>query len=113
MYTSFPEGVVNEVNCGGNVKAAAFLLVNECNVSHTKVKKFLSEATGGKLEISAGMINVLCEDFSEKSKKEKKDIMEKLMSAPVMNADFTNANVNGKNAQVLVLHQGRAMRLCI
>ncbi len=103
VHAPFPDGVVNEVNYGGTVKAAAFLLANECNVSHPKVKKFLSEATGGKLEISVGMINGLCEDLSEKSKAEKKAIIEKLTASPVMNADFTNANVNGKSAQVLVL----------
>lgn len=110
VHAPFPDGVVNEVNYGGTVKAAAFLLANECNVSHPKVRKFLSEITGGELEISVGMINGLCEDFSEKSKAEKKDIIGKLMTSPVMNADFTNANVNGKSAQVLVLasEQNRA-----
>ncbi len=103
VHAPFPEGVVNETNYGGSVKAAAFLLANECNVSHPKVKKFLSEATGGRLEISVGMINGLCEDFSEKTKAERDGIIKRLMASPTMNADFTNANVNGGSAQVLVL----------
>lgn len=80
-----------------------FLLSNECNVSHGKIRKLLSELTGGELEISDGMINSLCVDFSLKSKAEKKEIIKRLMTSPVMNADFTTANVNGKSAQVLVL----------
>lgn len=103
VHPPFPDGVVNDVNYGGTVKAAAFLLGNECNVSCHKVKKFLSEATGGELELSVGMINGLCEEFSEKTKTEKAAITEKLMTSPAMNADFTNANVNGKSMQVPVL----------
>lgn len=103
MHAPFPEGVVNEVNYGGSVKALAFLLGNECNVSHPKVKKFISEITGGELELSVGLINGLCEELSAKTEKERNDIIEKLMTSPAMNADFTNANVNGNSAQVLVL----------
>ena len=49
------------------------------------------------------MINGLCEEFSAKTEAEKKRIIEKLMVSPTMNADFTNSNVNGESAQVLVL----------
>ena len=103
IHAPFPEGVVNEVNYGGSVKALAFLLGNECNVSHPKVKKFISEITGGGLELSTGFINGLCEELSAKTETERNEIIGKLMTSPSMNADFTNANVNGNSAQVLVL----------
>lgn len=103
VHAPFPEGYVNEVNYDGTVKAFAFLLGNECNVSHAKIKKLISEMTDGEVEISVGMINGLCREFSEKTEPEKKEIIKELMCSPVMNVDFTNANVNGKSAQVLVL----------
>ena len=103
VHAPFPEGYVNEVNYDGTVKALAFLLGNECNVSHGKIRKLLSELTDGEVEISDGMINRLCEEFSAKAGLEKKEIIRRLMSSPVMNADFTNANINGGSAQVLVL----------
>lgn len=103
VHAPFPDGYVNDVNYDGTVKALAFLLGNECNVSHGKIRKLLSELTGGEVEISDGMINSLCEEFSSKTEPEKKEIIKRLLSSPVMNADFTNANVNGRNAQVLVL----------
>lgn len=103
VHAPFPDGYVNEVNYDGTVKAMAFLLGNECNVSHGKIRKLISELTDGEVTISDGMINSLCREFSEKTEEEKKEIIRKLMSSPVMNADFTNANVNGKSAQVLVL----------
>ena len=53
--------------------------------------------------MSDGMINGLCEEFSAKTGTEKKEIICRLMTSPVMNADFTNARVNGSGAQVLVL----------
>lgn len=103
VHAPFPEGYTNEVNYDGSIKALAFLLSNECNVSHGKIRKLLCELTGGKVEISDGMVNSLCKEFSQKAEPEKKEIIKRLMSAPVMNADFTNANVNGKSAQVLIL----------
>lgn len=103
VHAPFPKGYVNEVNYDGIIKAFAFLLSNECSVSHAKIKKLLSELTGGEVEISVGMINGLCEEFSCKTDTEKKDILTELMLSPVMNVDFTNASVNGKSAQVLVL----------
>lgn len=103
VHAPFPAGYVNEVNYDGTVKALAFLLGNECNVSHGKIRQLLSELTGGDIKISDGMINSLCKDFSLKSESERKAIINMLMSSPVMNADFTNADVNGQSAQVLVL----------
>jgi Transposase IS66 family len=102
VHAPFPEGYQDEVNYDGSVKAFAFLLGNECNVSHDKVRLFLSELTGAELEISKGMINGLCAEFSAKTEAEQKEIYNTLLSSPVMNIDFTNANVNGKSAQVLI-----------
>jgi len=102
VHASFPEGYQNEVNYDGTVKAFAFLLGNECNVSHDKVRLFLSELTGKELNISKGMINGLCREFSARTEPEQKEIYNTLMNSPVMNIDFTNANVNGKSAQVLI-----------
>jgi len=102
VHAPFPEGYVNEVNYGGTVKAPAFLPGNECGVSHGKIRRLLSELTNGEIEISDGMINGLCAEFSSKTEQEKDEIIQKLMTSPVMNVDFTNASVNGKSAQVLV-----------
>lgn len=103
VHAPFPEGFVNEVNYDGTVKALAFLLGNECCVSHGKTRRLISELTDGRIEISDGMINGLCAEFSAKTEHERKEILKKLFSSPVMNADFTNASVNGKGMQVLVL----------
>ena len=102
VHAEFPEGFIDEVNYAGSVKAFAFLLANECNVSHDKVQKFLEEITDGELVVSKGMINGLCGEFSTKTVKEQKEAYTVLMGSPVMNTDFTNANVNGKSAQVLI-----------
>jgi hypothetical protein len=48
VYAPSPEGYNDEVNYDGTVKAFAFLLGNECNVSHDKVRLFLSELTGNE-----------------------------------------------------------------
>lgn len=103
VHAPFPAGYVNEVNYDGTVKALAFLLSNECCVSHVKIRKLISELTCGRVEISEGMVNGLCRDFSARTEEEKRGIIRELMTSPVMNVDFTNASVGGESRQVLVL----------
>ena len=100
VHADFPAGIVNDVNYDGSVKGFAFLLNSHCNVSIDKVRDFISDLTGGALEISKGMINGLTQEFSQKSSAEQKKIFSDLVGAPVLNEDFTTAKVNGKNVQV-------------
>ena len=102
VHASFPEGLVNEVTYGGSVKAFAFLLNNRCNVSIEKTSDFIAELTGGELKLSAGMINGLSEEFSEKAEPEQKKAFADMLLTPAIYTDFTTANVNGKNVAVLV-----------
>ena len=102
VHAAFPEGVVNDVNYGGSVKAFALLLNNYCNVGIDKTKDFLVELTDGKLELSKGMISGLSKKFSLKTEKERKEIWNDLLLSPVVNADFTAGRVNGKTKQIIV-----------
>jgi len=108
VHAEFPDGIVNDVNYGGSVKAFAFLLNNHCNVSIDKTRTFLSDLTGGVLEISNGMINGLSKEFSQKTENEQKKAFSKLLCAPVMGTDYTSVRVNGKLAQVLICASGNA-----
>jgi len=102
VHAKFPEGVLDEVNYDGTVKAAAYLLNNECNVSIDNVRRFFREITGGELCLSKGMINKLAKQFSVKSEKERTEILANIMTSPTMHLDFTSARVNGKGKNVLV-----------
>lgn len=102
VHADFPVGVDNDVNYDSSIKAFAFLLNNHCNVSIDKVRQFLSDLTGGALEISKGMINGLSREFAEKSVAEQKKVFSDLVGAPVLNEDFTTARVNGKNVNVFI-----------
>ena len=62
VHAAFPDGVVDEVNYDGSIRAFLFLLNNDCCVSIDKSRKFLSDLTGGKLNISKGMISKLSRD---------------------------------------------------
>lgn len=101
-HAEFPEGVSDDVNYDGSVKAFLFLLNNECCVSIDKSRRFLSDLTGGKLEISKGMINKLSRSFSEKTTQERKEIFSNLLLSPVIHTDNTNAKLNGKSHFVFV-----------
>jgi hypothetical protein len=102
VHAEFPGGLVLDVTYGGNIKAFAFLLNNYCNVSIDKVSDFLSELTGGELRVSKGMINGLSKEFSRKTEAGQKKIFADMLLSPVMNIDFTTANVNGKKVAVAV-----------
>ena len=102
VHADFPDGVVNDVNYGGSVKSFAFLLNNRYGVAIDKVREFLSDMTDGELQISKGMINGLSKEFSTKTEAEQKKAFADLLISPVMNADFTNARVNGKNVQIAI-----------
>ena len=103
VHAAFPNGYVSTVNYDSTVKAFAFLLTNECNVSGAKIKRFISELTGEGINISEATINGLSEEFSSKTEDEKKDILTKIMGSPVDNVDFTNANVDGSAKHVLII----------
>ena len=103
LHAPFPGGAKDEVTYDGSVKALAFMLTNEGCMSAGKAKAFLFEASEKELDISTGMIGALAREFSLKSGPERRAAVESLMSAPVMHADFTCANVNGGGGQVLVL----------
>lgn len=103
VHADFPDGYDTDISYDSSVKAFAFLLANEGNVSADKIHSTLYEASGGKLNISSATINGLSKEFSEKSEEERAEIMRDLMESPVMNVDFTNANVNGTAKQVLIM----------
>lgn len=101
-HAAFPEGVIDDVNYNGSIKAFLFLLNNDCCTSIDKSRKFLSDLTGGKLNISKGMINKLGKEFASKTKTEQGKIFADIVQSPVMHVDCTNAKVNGKSSYVFV-----------
>lgn len=114
VHAAFPEGLRDEVNYDGSVKAAAYLLNNDCYVSIDKTRTFLKEISDGKIDLSNGMISNLARQFSEKTQEERDQIFLELLTSPSMHADFTFGRMNGKQASVilcatpgLVLYQGR------
>ena len=102
VHAPFPEGVVNDVNYGGSIKAFAYLLNNYCNVSIDNVSDFLADLTGGDLRMSQGMINNLAKEFSKKTAEEQRERFNKIQRSPTMGVDFSETNINGKKSYVLV-----------
>lgn len=108
LHAPLPSGAKDEVTYDGSVKALALMLTTECCASAGKARRFLREASGGALDLSDGMVKGLVREFSAKSGPERDAAVAALMSAPVMHADFTCANVGGDGRQVLVLANGGA-----
>ncbi len=117
VHADFPGGLTNDVTYDGTVKAFAYLLNNECYAGIGKTQKFIKEVTGGKLCLSTGLICSLPRQFSERTREERDDIFLRLLSAPVLHADFTFGRMSGKQTAVIicaagdaVLYQGRAKK---
>ena len=102
VHAPFPENLPNEVNYDGSVKAFSYLLVNQCNVSVGKTKDFIKDITGGKLDLSTGMINGFAREFSKKTEEERNRIFLELLASPTMHADFTFGRLNGKQGTVMI-----------
>ena len=79
-----------------------FLLNNDCCTSIDKSRKFLSDLTDGKLNISKGMISKLSREFALKTKPERKAAYADMLLSPVMHTDCTNGRENGKSCQIYV-----------
>ncbi|MDY4971167.1 MAG: transposase [Lachnospiraceae bacterium] len=101
-HAAFPDGITDDVNYGGSIRAFLFLLNHDCHTSIDKSRRFLSDLTGGKLNLSKGMVSKLSGEFARKTETERKKIFADLLLSPVMHADFTNAKMNGKSVNVLV-----------
>lgn len=102
VHAAFPEGVVNDVNYDGSIRAFLFLLNQDCCTSIDKSRKFLSDLTGGKLNLSKGMVSTLSKEFASKTETERKSAYADMLLSPVLHTDCTNARENGKNCYVYV-----------
>lgn len=102
VHAAFPDGVIDDVNYDGSIRAFLFLLNNDCCTSIDKSRKFLSDLTGGKLNISKGMISKLSREFALKTESERKSAYADMLLSPVMHTDCTNARENGKSRQVYI-----------
>lgn len=114
VHAAFPEGLKDDVTYDGTVKAAAYLLNNDCYVSVEKTQTFLKEISDGEIDLSKGMISNLARQFSEQTQEERDQIFLELLASPNLHTDFTFGRMNGKQAAVilcatpeLVLYQGR------
>lgn len=101
-HAPFPDGVVDDVNYDGSIKAFLFLLNNHCCVSIDKCSSLLAELTDGRLRISKGMINQLGRQFSGKSRDERQAVIKELIQSPVLHSDCCYVKNNGKTAYVFV-----------
>ena len=84
VHAAFLAGVVDEVNYDGSIRAFLFLLNNDCCVSIDKSRRFLSDLTGGKLNISKGMVSKLSREFALKTVPERRTAYADMLLSPVM-----------------------------
>ena len=102
VHAPFPAGVIDDVNYDGSIRAFLFNLNNDCSTSIDKSRQFLSGLTGGKLNISKGMVSRLSREFALKTEAERRAAYADMLLSPVMHTDCTNARVNGESSYVFV-----------
>ena len=102
IHAPFPAGVIDDVNYDGSIRAFLFLINNDCCTSIDKSRQFLSDLTGGKLNISKGMVSRLSRAFALKTEAERRSAYADMLLSPVMHTDCTNGRENGKGCQIYV-----------
>lgn len=112
VHAPFPAGVIDDVNYDGSIRAFLFLLNNDCCTSIDKSRQFLSGLTGGKLNISKGMVSRLSREFALKTEAERRAAYADMLLSPVMHTDCTNGRENGKAARYMSA-QRRTEKPCI
>ena len=95
VHAAFLDGVIDDVNYDGSIRAFLFLLNNNCCTSIDKSRKFLSDLTGGKLNISKGMVSKLSKEFALKTEPERRSAYADMLLSPVMHTDCTNPEDTG------------------
>ena len=88
-----PDNLINPVTYGDNIKAVTVLLSTEGCVSVNRIKSFLSEVTGGGIEISEGTIINWLNELAGKTAAEIAAIKEKLLASAVNHKDETGIDV--------------------
>jgi hypothetical protein len=99
-YASFPDGVVNEVNYGNNIRAIATFLYSGCNVSRAKTASFIFEATDHELALSEGSIHNFLISFSKKAQGAVSDIASEIKGSDIVGADATHTRSEGAQSYV-------------
>ena len=102
VHAPFPARVINDVNYDGSIRAFLFLINNDCCTSIDKSRQFLSDLTGGRLNISNGMVSRLSREFTFKNEAERISVYADMLLSPVMHTDCTNGKENGKGCQIYV-----------
>lgn len=106
IYSAFPANVVNEVNYGEGIKALCCLLTTYCNVSIRKTGELIRELTDGKLKISTGTIAKLPEELKDRTEKERRQIISRLMASPCLHSDATSIRISGEKWNIYVTANG-------
>ena len=114
VHADFPPGIVDDVTYDGTVRAMAYLINNGLYTSIDKTHRFLEEISHGETALSTGFICKLSKEFSRKTEEERNAIFLKLLSSPVLHADFTFGRAGGRQTSVIitatgdtVMYQGR------
>ena len=103
FHADFPAGMVDDVEYDSSVKALAFMLNEECNVSIGKTRQFLFDASHGVLNISTGAISNFTNEFSKKSKEDREELKKQILATGVIHADYTFGRRQGKMSTVLIM----------
>lgn len=110
VRSEFPEDVGHlEVNYDESVEAFAMYLHSVANVPYNKVQEILREETDGLLNISIGKLANMEKKFQSMTDEERQAIGRELLAGKYMNIDGTMVRSNGKQRQVLVMRNKKAV----
>lgn len=97
QYTSeFPEGIVNTVQYGDNLKALIAMLTNEGMVSIKRTIDLISSLTNGRINLSEGTVVNINYELAKNCEPLISEIKSDLIKANVLCVDESGVRINGK-----------------
>jgi len=94
--SKFPDGLINTVTYGDNLKTLVTMLTNEGMVSVNRVKEFLSSITNGVINLSEGTIVNFNYELAKRCEPIVEKIKEALIKSNVLHVDESGVRINGK-----------------
>jgi len=94
--TEFPEGIINTVQYGDNLKSLVAVLLNEGMVSMKRIVELISSITNNIINLSEGTVSNINYELSKNCKPIVEEIKAELIKADILCVDESGVRINGK-----------------
>ncbi len=93
-----PKSYYSDVTYDEDLKSFVVILGNYCSLSYSKIQEFISDITGGIVNLSQGTIDNIYQNFSSKTTETLNNITTNILNGKYTHTDETVTSENGKES---------------